>query len=298
MTTFELSGVETWWWFPMLVAFGISSLTSLGGLSGAFLLLPFQVSVLGFTGPAVSSTNLLFNIVATPAGVIAIIRERRMVWPLALVLSLGTIAGVFLGALARIHLVPDPRGFKMFVAMVLLYIAIRLLMSALQRSQPPNPNNNQPFEVTNSRVGLKHVKFDFFGESYSLSTPYLFLLSAVVGVVGTTYGIGGGAIIAPFLVTVFRVPVYAVAGPAFFSTFISSVGGVLAYSLFEWMGLSTGLTLHPDWKLGLLMGAGGVAGIYLGSRLQRLVPARIIKFVILAAMMIVIVKYLLEFFYS
>ena len=34
----------------------------MGGVSGAFLLLPFQVSVLGFTSPAVSPTNLIFNI--------------------------------------------------------------------------------------------------------------------------------------------------------------------------------------------------------------------------------------------
>ena len=69
MFEFPISGVETWWWLPALVAFLISSLTSTGGVSGAFLLLPFQVSFLGFTGPAVSSTNLVYNIVATPGGV-------------------------------------------------------------------------------------------------------------------------------------------------------------------------------------------------------------------------------------
>jgi len=70
MIEFPVSGVETYWWLPALVAFVISVFTSMGGLSGAFLILPFQVSILGFTGPAVSPTNLVYNIIAIPGGVL------------------------------------------------------------------------------------------------------------------------------------------------------------------------------------------------------------------------------------
>ena len=54
---FAVSGVKTWVFLPPMVAFAVSFFTSMGGVSGAFLLLPFQVSVLGFTSPAVSPTN-------------------------------------------------------------------------------------------------------------------------------------------------------------------------------------------------------------------------------------------------
>ena len=54
---FEVAGIEVHPLIPPLVALVISTFTSTGGISGAFLLLPFQVSVLGFTSPAVSSTN-------------------------------------------------------------------------------------------------------------------------------------------------------------------------------------------------------------------------------------------------
>lgn len=47
--TFPLSGVQTWVILPPLVAFIVSFFTSKGGVPGAFLLLPFQVSVLGYT---------------------------------------------------------------------------------------------------------------------------------------------------------------------------------------------------------------------------------------------------------
>jgi uncharacterized membrane protein YfcA len=54
---------------PFIVALMVFTCTSMGGVSGAFLLLPFQVSALNFTSPAVSPTNLVFNIVAIPSGV-------------------------------------------------------------------------------------------------------------------------------------------------------------------------------------------------------------------------------------
>ena len=90
---FSASGVEVSPLIPPLVAFIISFFTSMGGVSGAFLLLPFQMSVLGFTSPAVSATNQLFNIVAIPSGVVRYIREGRMVWPLTWVVIAGTLPG-------------------------------------------------------------------------------------------------------------------------------------------------------------------------------------------------------------
>jgi hypothetical protein len=66
---FEVAGITVPLWLPPLVAFVISFFTSMVGVSGAFLLLPFQMSVLGYVAPSVSGTNLVFNLVAIPAGV-------------------------------------------------------------------------------------------------------------------------------------------------------------------------------------------------------------------------------------
>ena len=119
---FPVSGVQTPFWLPPVVAFVISFFTAMGGVSGAFLLLPFQVSVLGYTAPSVSATNPVFTIVAIPSGVYRYIREGRMLWPLTRAVIIGTLPGVFIGAWVRIRYLPDPRNFKFFVGLVLLYI--------------------------------------------------------------------------------------------------------------------------------------------------------------------------------
>jgi uncharacterized protein len=116
---FPVSGVETWCFLPPLVAFIVSMVTSMGGVSGAFLLLPFQVSFLHFTTPAVSATNFVFNIVATPSGVYRYLKEGRMAWPLTWVVIIGTLPGVFIGYYLRVLYLPDPKAFKLFVGCVL-----------------------------------------------------------------------------------------------------------------------------------------------------------------------------------
>jgi uncharacterized membrane protein YfcA len=125
------SGVEVEPWVPPLVAFLISTFTSVGGVSGAFLLLPFQMSVLGYTTPGVSATNHLFNVVAIPGGVYRYAREGRLVWPLSAVVVAATLPGVLLGAWIRVAYLPDPRRFKVFAAFVLLALGLRMARSLL-----------------------------------------------------------------------------------------------------------------------------------------------------------------------
>jgi uncharacterized protein len=297
---FPVSNVDTWLFLPPLVAFVVSFFTSMGGVSGAFLLLPFQVSCLKFTTPSVSATNFVFNIVAIPSGVYRYVKEGRMAWALTWVVIAGTLPGVFIGYYLRVLYLPDPRAFKAFVGCVLLYIGGRLLYEMLPRSQRGKQETkalDEKFDAYAKRVqgahkariaaglpseavirtvsfSLVRVEYDFWGQRFSFSTPGMFLLACVVGIIGGTYGIGGGAIIAPFCVAVFRLPVYTVAGAALMGTFLTSIAGVFFYSL---VPLKAGLPTAPDWQLGLLFGAGGLLGMYCGARMQKFVPQRFIK---------------------
>src|SRR5918911_3806553 len=139
MVHFPTSGVEVNPLLPLLVAFLVSALTAPAGVSGAFLLLPFQVSVLGFTSPAVSPTNLIYNVIAAPGGVYRFVREQRVVWPLAVVVIVGTLPGVFVGAVLRVTYLSDPGAFKMFVGLVLFYLGTRLLYEVVARLRSGGP---------------------------------------------------------------------------------------------------------------------------------------------------------------
>jgi uncharacterized membrane protein YfcA len=315
---FPVSGVDVFPAIPIIVAFIISFFTSMGGVSGAFLLLPFQVSVLGFTSPAVSPTNLVYNIVAIPSGVYRYIKEKRMAWPIALVNIAGTLPGVFIGVIFRIKYLPDPKNFKFFVGCVLFYIAARLLYDLTPNAGALKKKTNALEERFKERatlirkqqqlgaashVAVKTVRFspinytfEFYGETFSFNPAMLFALAVAVGIVGGTYGIGGGAIIAPFLITILKLPVYTIAGAALLGTFLTSISGVTFYTLIAPMYAHTGLAIAPDWRLGFLFGIGGVLGMYCGARLQKYFPAKVIKLILGVVILFLSVRYIIRIF--
>jgi len=297
MITFPVSGVETYWWLPGLVALAISFFTSTGGLSGAFLLLPFQVSILGFNSPAVSPTNLIFNVFAIPGGLYRYIKEKRMVWPIAAVTTVGTLPGLLIGAFVRVYLFSDPRIFKLFVGIVLGYVGLRLshgIMAKQKTISGMQEGKNQ--EVIVKRADWKMIVYDFQEREYRISSISLFLLALIVGVIGGAYGIGGGAIISPFLVAIFGLPVYTVAGAALMGTLVTSAAGILVYQFFMPLLTPDHIAVAPDWLLGLSMGIGGLLGIYLGARLQKFLPEKLIKVILIISVGIVSIRYISSFF--
>src|SRR5437667_12877754 len=97
----------------LLAAYLIAALATLAGVSGAVRQLPFQVSVLGTPSPAVTPTNLLYNVVATPGALYRYWRQGQASPRLALVLIAGTTPGVVAGSVIRVELLPGPRVFAL-----------------------------------------------------------------------------------------------------------------------------------------------------------------------------------------
>ncbi|HWA52867.1 MAG TPA: sulfite exporter TauE/SafE family protein [Solirubrobacterales bacterium] len=228
------------------VAFCLAALTTPVGVSGAVFLVPFQVSVVETPSPAVTPTNLLFNLIAIPGALVRFHREGRLLGPLSRLLVLGTLPGVVAGAVIRVALLNEGDAFLVVVAAVLIPLGTWLLLA-----QPPVP------------AGAPDLR----------RRRQIVLLSLAVGTVGGIYGIGGGSILAPILVG-FGFAVSEVAPAALLATFLTSFAGVLTYAL---LSLGASGDVAPDWTLGLGMGIGGLAGANLGARLQPRLPEALLR---------------------
>jgi len=286
---FETSGVNTYLFLPPLVMCLISSFTSMGGVSGAFILLPFQMSVLHYTSPGVSATNFVYNIVAIPGGVYRYIRDGKFSRIIFGALVGGTLPGVFVGYYIRIRYLPDPARFKIFVGLVLTYLGLRILWSAIGERTGGTKTPLASGRITQEAFGIKSTVY-FNEKPYTFSLIPIVLVSLIVGVIGGAYGIGGGALMAPFLISVMNLPVYIVSGASLCSTWVSSIVAALFYA-FGPLSSATSKA-SPDWFLGSLFGFGGLIGIYVGARLQRRMPATIIKVILGLTIMAVSIKYL------
>ncbi|MFF9810711.1 TSUP family transporter [Streptomyces coeruleorubidus] len=212
------------------------------GVSGAVFLLPVQLSVLGVPSPAVTPTNLLFNVVAGPGALLRHHREGLLYGPLTRRLVTGTLPGVVIGAAIRIFAVPGATVFRLLVAALLMPLGLWLIGRTLRPARPAPTAEPSPRGITG--------------------------LALAVGVVGGIYGIGGGSILGPILVGR-GMPVARVAPAALASTFATSVAGAAVFALLSLTGSGD---IAPDWYLGLACGLGGLIGGYLGAHLQPRLP--------------------------
>ncbi len=217
-----------------------------------------------------------------------------MVWPLALAITIGTLPGLAIGAVIRVVWLGDPAKFKFFVGLVLLYLGGRLLFDILKRSSLKTGSAGRG-NVQYKSLRIFAIDYDYDGISYKVPALWIYALTFTVGIIGGAYGIGGGAIIAPFLVAIFGLPVYTVAGPALFGTFIASVAGVAIYYFLVPVFVPSQEPINPDWLLGLSFGVGGFLGTYVGARLQRFIPATIIKLILMLGILYISVRYIAGF---
>ena len=137
----------------------IATVTAPVGVSGAVFLLPVQLTMLGVPNPAVTPTNLLYNVIAGPGALLRYRRSGHLRGPLARLLLLGTIPGVVLGAVIRVFVLPGPQAFRVVAGLTLLALGLWLI----KRTVAPSPGRT----LTRRSMGA---------------------LALCVGVVGGVYG--------------------------------------------------------------------------------------------------------------
>jgi uncharacterized membrane protein YfcA len=121
---------------------------------------------------------------------------------------------------------------------------------------------------------VKEIRLLYGGWQYAIPLPSLLAASFLVGLIGTAYGIGGGSFMVPLCLAMYRLPLHAIAGATLTATFLTSAIALVAYA---WLPTPAGVAARPDWALGLAFGVGGLAGAYLGARMQKRVPQRLLK---------------------
>jgi uncharacterized membrane protein YfcA len=242
-----------------LAGLTVAAITTPAGVSGAVLLLPVQVSVLGVPSPSVTPTNLIFNLFATPSGALRYLRRGGVDGGLAARLVAGTVPGVILGAVIRVEWLADERGFLLVVAAVLIPLGVLLLLR-----NPPHAAH--PVLELNA---LPPIAF-------------------AVGVVGGIYGIGGGSILAPLLLLA-GYSAYRVAPAALLSTMAASVIGVVTFSLLS-LTAAEGAAA-PDWSVGIAAGIGGAVGAYIGASIQPRIPEAGLRRLLGALVIVIGIRY-------
>jgi hypothetical protein len=90
-----------------------------------------------------------------------------------------------------------------------------------------------------------------------------------------------------------RLMLFTFSGAALLGMFITSIAGVVFYSVIP---IKPGVATAPDWALGILFGLGGLVGMYCGARAQRFVPQILIKAMMGIMLLFLASTYIIEYF--
>jgi hypothetical protein len=246
--------------FGMGAAVGLVS--GLFGVGGGFLLTPLLV----FTGipPAVAVATVTSQIVASSAsGALAYWRRKAIDWKLAFYLLSAGIVGTFFGvgvfqwlrAVGQLDVV-IAICYVLFLGVVgglMVWESVRAILTTRAGVQLPPPKAGSM-----GWVRSLPLKVRFHRSRLYVSVIPVLALGLFIGFLGTLLGIGGGFIMVPALIYLFRVPTNIVIGTSLVQILFTMAAATVLQAV-------TNQTV--DAVLALILMIGGVLGAQFGAQI-------------------------------
>ena len=271
-TSALIAGPLPWWgWASLLFAFTVllGVIAVIGGVGGGVLFVPIVSAVFPFHFDFVRGAGLMVALCgalsAGPRLLKGGLASMRLGLPMALLGSIGSIAGAMIGLALPTGIV------EALLGMVIVGIVVLMLLS--KRSEFPDVPTGDPLgrwlgihgRYTESTTG-DTVEWQVH------RTPIALLVYLGIGVVGGMFGLGAGWANVPALNLLLGAPLrIAVATSGFVMTLNSSAAA--------WVYLNSAAVLPLVTVPSI---AGMMIGARLGARILPLVPAKVIRWVVIA----------------
>ena len=290
-------------------AFLIGVLFVIMGAAGGLFTAAFQITVIGTKGPVginagntIKPTNLFLTLCSPITGLMTFVKEKRFAYPVAIPFAIGIVTGAFFIGPPLSAKYLNLAAFKFYLGIICLVIGIKLFTESLPGSIEKKKAMKaivQKFnaakkaaEESGKAMELGKVEFEkfnfvqfdmkFWGETF-VARPLLMLIGGIImGVIASSFGVGGGFMFMPFMTTMVGYPMYLAVPIALAGTFATSTGAITKYAL---MGYS------PDWIMAACIAAGAMCGGVVGPKIQKKLPEIFLKRMLALALIIVFLKY-------
>ena len=215
----------------VVAVFLISAIFSMFGQGGGSLYTPTLV-LLGYATLISVSTSLVLNLVTAAVAALVFFRQHLIDLKLGTAFVPGIVAGAFLGG-----------AWGNFLdTQLLLWLFVVFLLGAGGRMVYTHWESATAEGSLASRPSVRMLAM-------------IVVFSFGVGILSGLLGVGGGILIVPFLIFVYRAPTKTSAGTSAFVVIFSSLFGILGHSAYGHLDLGLILGTVVAVAVGALLGA-------------------------------------------
>lgn len=244
------------WWLLVTIGLVGGMVGSLVGLGGGIIVVPSLLFIGSYTSllpsltPQIAvGTSIIILSVTGLSSTLAYVKQKKVDYRAGLIFFIGSGPGAFIGALVNKHIALD----LFYICFGFFIIMISMLLSVTKYLKP-NQKQLGNVRIYESEDGVKHT--------YQFHPILAIFISFGVGILSGLFGIGGGSLMVPTMLILFRFPIAVAVATSMFLVFLSSIIGSVAHIQLgnvEWL-----------WALALTPGAwfGGKLGAYLNQRLK------------------------------
>lgn len=216
------------------------------GAGGGFILVPALLLIMHMSPTVAAGTGLVVVMINTISGVYGFIKQKRIAYELTLYIVLGAFPGSFIGI--KLANILGPEVFYGAFAIMLILLGLFLFWK--------NTGNK-----SETSAGAKTQKPLSLQRKVSL-----ILVGIVMGVVSTFFGIGGGWLMVPILIYLYRVAPHRATATSVFALSLYSIIGVM---LHVYNG-------HVDWSAAVWGGVGALLGAQIGVFISNRMSGKLI----------------------
>ena len=266
----------------------VGFISGLFGVGGGFLMTPLLI----FSGipPAVAVATVTSQVAASSTtGALTYWRRRAVDVRLAATLLVGGVVGTFLGVLFFNQMrTVGQLDLIIQLSYVALLGAIGLAMLVESSRAILHARRNAEVRRRRSRHAWFHGlpwKMRFPTSGLYISVIPVVGLGVFIGFTGTVLGIGGGFILVPALIYLFRVPTAVVVGTSLFQILFTMLAATMLHAL---------TNQSVDVVLALLLIVGGVMGAQFGARAGANIRGEHFRFLLAMIVLAVGVRFAVE----
>lgn len=233
----------------MLIGLIAGTVGSLVGLGGGIIIVPALLVMAGFfpeyshiTPQVAVGTSLVMIILTALSSTLSYTKQRRVDFRSGWVFFIASGPGAVLGAyLSRFF---HEESFN--IAFGLLMIVVSILLAFRDRLKGPEVTWRVKREFTDAQGNVYR---------YGYHPVVALAVSLVVGVISGLFGIGGGVLLVPMMVLMFRFPAHVATSTSMFVIFLSAITGFATH----W------LQGNIDWLAAVWIAPGAWIGGQLGA---------------------------------